>query len=165
MQYPQQPQSQQPYYDHPQQYYAAQQVAQPFRAVQQQYSVQYGQVPVQYSQYQTYQKPVQVTYHQPVVPAAEPWVREPQQVLAPKRELMNVFQQPAQPPRREKPPPRPAPAPPVKPVQQQRQAAKNEFVNPPQPARVMFETENAPGGFDILGRGNLPSIEFESRWM
>ena len=164
MQYqPRQP-PQQNYYDRPQQYYPPQPMQQQYRPVPQQYGLNYAQQQVPYTAYPTYQKPAPVGYQQQMVPVADPWQREPAPVPVRAPEPVSIYSHPVAPVQRAefKPPPRPAPQP-VKPVIEQKQKPQAElnFKLPPSMG-ALLHPETSPGYFDIVGRGNLPSINFET---
>ena len=141
-QYPGRQPPQRSYYDPHPAYYAPQQLGPQYRAMPQQYPVNYAP----YSQYQPYQKPVPMGY-QPGLPVnAEPWQREPMRgeplSLTPRREKL-IPQKPAA-----VVPPKPDP--------------RSATVTQSMPPELMLRTGIPPGGFDVIGRGNLPSIAFQT---
>ena len=168
MQYQPRQQVQQNYYERQPQYYPAQPVGQQYRPVAQQYGVNYGQQPVAYSQYPAYQKSVPVSYQAPMAPGPELWQREATAMPVRPPEAVSMYAPPtSHAPRAEyKPAPaRPAqPAvQPAKPIVQEKPQPELSFKFPSSTADLLHPAI-CPGSFDILGRGNLPSISFTTEF-
>ena len=170
----QQQQFQQPMCYSPQnQYIPPQQMNQQFRPVMPpQYQMAFQPQQMPYDPYQGYQEPMPMGYHQQVVPWNEKWQRDVQQMPIRPQEQIGMHQPPMPPQRKGKPNYfRPVPQPVVQPkpvvpepVTPKRETKLEFNLELPKSPTFSLQENECPGSFNIIGRGNLPSINFNVKY-